>query len=64
MTRTQNIMQQCFVCKKDLSKEENKAFNGKTNLPVCRRCQGTDAEKKAEQDALDSLAEDFVCGCI
>jgi hypothetical protein len=64
MDKKQNIMQQCFVCKKNLSGEENKAFNQKINLPVCRKCKGTDAEKKAEQDALDSLAEGFVCGCI
>ncbi|PRZ00279.1 hypothetical protein [Marinilabilia salmonicolor] len=64
MSEQKNIMQECFVCKKDLSQSQNKSFNARTNLPVCEECKGTDAEKKAEKDALDSLAEGFVCGCI
>jgi hypothetical protein len=58
------IMNQCFVCKKNLSNQPNKDINSPTNLPVCQDCKGTDAEKKAENNVLDSLAEGFVCGCI
>lgn len=57
-------MNQCFVCKKEISEEAEKNFNAKTNLPVCPLCKGTEEEKAAEKDALDSLAEGFVCGCI
>jgi hypothetical protein len=64
MADQKNIMQQCFVCKKDLSGLNRKEFNAQTHLPVCSDCKGTEAEKKAEKDALDSLAEGFVCGCI
>lgn len=57
-------MNQCFVCKKVITCNAGKNFNAKTNLPVCNLCEGTEAEKAAEKDALDSLAEGFVCGCI
>ncbi|WP_025007104.1 hypothetical protein [Marinilabilia salmonicolor] len=50
--------------KKDLSQSQNKSFNTRTNLPVCEECKGTEEEKKAEKEALDSLAEGFICGCI
>ena len=63
MRETTSIMQQCFVCHQEI-KDREKAINKKTNLPVCSKCKGTEAEKKAEQEALDSLAEGFVCGCI
>ncbi|WP_010661860.1 hypothetical protein [Marinilabilia salmonicolor] len=64
MSGQKNIMQECFVCKKDLSQSQNKSFNTRTNLPVCEECKGTEEEKKAEKEALDSLAEGFICGCI
>ncbi len=64
MSEQKNVMQVCFVCKKKLSETEKKEFNPRTNLPVCQQCKNTEAEKKAEKDALDSLAEGFVCGCI
>ena len=53
----------CFVCKKSLRTDEAET-NMVVNLPVCEACKGTDAEKKAEKQALDSLADGFVCGCI
>jgi predicted RNase H-like nuclease len=64
MAEQENIMQQCFVCKKDLSQKKDKEFNKRTHLPVCVDCKSTEAERKAEKDALDSLAEGFICGCI
>jgi len=64
MADQKNIMQQCFVCKKDLSGIKQKDVNTKTYLPVCEDCKGTEEEKKAEKESLDSLAEGFVCGCI
>ncbi len=64
MAEQKNIMQQCFVCNKDLSQSKTKSFNSHTNLPVCEDCKGTEEEKKAEKEALDSLGEGFVCGCI
>jgi NAD-dependent SIR2 family protein deacetylase len=63
MSGTKNIMNRCFVCQQAIEDEE-KTINKITNLPVCNKCKGTEAEKKAEQEALDSLAEGFVCGCI
>ncbi len=64
MTEQKNIMQHCFVCSKDLPQSNTKSFNPRTNLPVCEDCKGTEAEKKAEKEAWDSLGEGFVCGCI
>ncbi len=52
----------CFVCGKKL--EEIKNVNPLTNLPVCDECKDTELEKMKEKEALDSLAEGFVCGCI
>lgn len=53
----------CFVCGA-MIKDKDIDYNKKTNLPVCPNCKGTDKEIKAELDALDSLSEGFVCGCI
>ena len=52
----------CFVCQQEL--KEVKTKNKVTNLPVCKNCQGTKQEKIKEKEALDSLADGFVCGCI
>lgn len=54
---------QCFVCG---TNQATQLFstNKRTNLPVCQNCKGTEDEIKAENDALDSLSEGFVCGCI
>ena len=52
----------CFVCGKKL--EEIKNINMVTNLPVCNDCKDSDQEKQKEKEALDSLADGFVCGCI
>lgn len=57
------INKTCFVCKDDIS-TENSEFNSSVNLRVCKNCKGTDEEKKAEAEYLDSLADGFVCGCI
>lgn len=53
----------CFVCNEFLKYEEIQ-FNKKVNLPVCKNCCGTKEEDDAVQEALDSLGDDFVCGCI
>lgn len=53
----------CFVCKQPVS-SENSELNTTVNLPVCVECKSTDAEKKSEKEAFDSLADGFVCGCI
>lgn len=53
----------CFVCKKAISSTKSEQ-NTVVNMPVCLTCKGTDEEKKAEKEALDSLADGFVCGCI
>lgn len=53
----------CFVCGKTLD-NQTFTYNKKTNLPVCDQCKGTPQELKAEKDALDTLSEGFVCGCI
>lgn len=53
----------CFVCKQPI-KHTIITYNRKVNLPVCEKCAGTQEEKLAETEALDSLADDFVCGCI
>lgn len=63
MEKEQEIMNRCFVCNEKLT-GETKSYNRLTNLPVCEECKGTRAEKEAEQDAFNSLAEGFVCGCI
>jgi len=53
----------CFVCGA-IIKGKDIDYNKKTNLPVCPNCKGTNKEKQTELDALDSLSEGFVCGCI
>ncbi len=57
-----NFSTKCFVCDKQLKNVEQK--NKVTNLPVCNDCKGSKLEKTKEQEALDSLADGFVCGCI
>jgi len=53
----------CFVCGKEIDLEKA-TMNPAVNLPVCSECKDTEQEKKAEQNALEGLAEGFVCGCI
>ncbi len=53
----------CFVCKKNIANSTYQ-LNSKVNLPVCNLCKGTDKEKITEDEYLDSLADDLVCGCI
>jgi hypothetical protein len=59
----EKIMNTCFVCGKKVN-AENSQLNRVVSLPVCKDCKGTDKEKQAEKDYLESLAEGFVCGCI
>ena len=63
MNQDKSKKQKCFVCRQYFQNQDL-VVNKRTMLPVCKKCKGTDAEKKAEKEALDSLAEDFVCGCI
>lgn len=58
-----SLLSTCFVCKKAVT-PENSELNTNVNLAVCEECRGTEAEKHAEKEALDSLADGFVCGCI
>lgn len=58
-----NINKICFVCEMPLP-ERAISMNYRVNLPVCTDCKETDKEKQAEKDLLESLADDFVCGCI
>jgi len=53
----------CFVCQVDVTKE-NSVLNAEVNLPVCNACRGTEKEKEAVAELLDSLADGLVCGCI
>lgn len=53
----------CFVCQESVY-PENSELNPEVNLPVCFNCKGTENEKKAVAEHLDSLAEGLVCGCI
>jgi len=57
-----DFSRKCFVCEYELSEIKHK--NKETNLPVCEKCIGTEEEKKKVKEALDSLADGFVCGCI
>ena len=56
-------IKRCFVCTKEVDLNSI-SYNKKTNLPVCLKCKGSEAELNAEKDVLDSLSEGFVCGCI
>jgi hypothetical protein len=56
-------LRNCFVCG-GVIEIDTISYNKKTNLPVCAKCKGSEAEVKAEKEALDSLSEGFVCGCI
>jgi hypothetical protein len=56
-------LKKCFVCG-EVIEMNTISYNKKTNLPVCVKCKGSEAEVKAEKEALDSLSEGFVCGCI
>lgn len=59
-----SITNTCFVCNKPFEPKEKKEINQTIMLPVCQKCKGTDKEKSKAQEALDSLADGFVCGCI
>lgn len=54
---------QCFVCGIDL-KEGSYNVHEATLLPECDDCKNTDKERAKVSELLDSLAEDFICGCI
>jgi len=53
----------CFVCNAPLVEGEFE-LNFQVNMPVCKSCKGTEAEKNTEAEFLDSLADGLVCGCI
>lgn len=53
----------CFVCGKETDPQNTK-MNKQFNLPVCKKCDGTDQEKRAVEELLEGMAEGFVCGCI
>ena len=57
------INKQCFVCNKNISKENSK-LNNEVNLPVCKSCIGSEKEKETVKELLDSLADGLVRGCI
>lgn len=59
----ENLLGTCFVCKKAVDDTDSE-LNAVVNLRVCFACRGTDKEKQAEKEALDSLADGLVCGCI
>ena len=58
-----NISNSCFVCKGPVTLE-NSELNRIVNLRVCLDCKGTETEKITEEEFLDSLADDLICGCI
>ena len=53
----------CFVCQEKLD-SKRVAKNQELNLPVCKKCKGTDAEKEIVRKLTEELADGFVCGCI
>ena len=63
MGETKNIKNTCFVCHSAVA-SENSEINKEVYLPVCNSCKGTNEEKKAVEEQLDSLADGLVCGCI
>ena len=63
MSETKNIKNTCFVCHRTVT-AENSELNKEVYLRVCNTCKGTEEEKKAVDEQLDSLADGLVCGCI
>ncbi|QGY47129.1 hypothetical protein GM418_26735 [Maribellus comscasis] len=63
MSEIKNIKNTCFVCRSAVT-SENSEINKEVFLPVCNTCKGSDKEKKAVEEQLDSLADGLVCGCI
>ncbi|MCG6187745.1 hypothetical protein [Maribellus maritimus] len=63
MSEIKNIKNTCFVCHSAVT-SENSELNKEVFLPVCNMCKGSDKEKKAVEEQLDSLADGLVCGCI
>ncbi|MCW3804821.1 hypothetical protein [Plebeiibacterium marinum] len=61
-TPTCSFSDKCFVCGK--KSEEIKQKNPDTNLPVCDDCIDTEEEKKKVKEAIESLGDGFICGCI
>lgn len=58
-----SFLKKCFVCQTEVN-SENSTLNHEILLPVCNNCKGTENEKKAVKEHLESLADGFVCGCI
>jgi hypothetical protein len=63
LNRMGSIKTTCFVCKTKITPATSE-LNPLVNLPVCKRCKGTEQEKNEAKEVLDSLANGFVCGCI
>lgn len=66
MLKSQNEftnLKNCFVCKTPIM-DKKLEYNSKINLPVCTNCIDSEEEVRAVKMALESLGEDFVCGCI
>lgn len=53
----------CFVCGCAVDKEKC-TKNEAVNLPVCETCKGSERERAMVKEAIEGLAEGFVCGCI
>jgi len=57
-----SFIDKCFVCEEPVT---NDCFRNSTiNLPVCKKCRGTENEQIAVQELLEGMADGFVCGCI
>ncbi len=63
MSEIKDIKNTCFVCGEKVT-PENSELNQTVLMPVCLQCKGSENEKKAVTEQLDSLADGFVCGCI
>jgi hypothetical protein len=58
-----NQQNKCFVCNDNII-ENPVSYNIKVHLPVCKKCRGTKEEQLKEKEAVESLGEGFVSGCI
>lgn len=53
----------CFVCQSAVGKDKY-TMNMNVMLPVCKACQGSEAERSKESELLESLGDGQICGCI
>ena len=59
MAKTKN----CFVFKNPIQGEKYE-LNPELSMPISKYCTGADCDKKMVEELQDSLADEFVCGCI